>query len=175
MEDSFNRTTYCVKGGLPMEVQFILPDNPPKARVEALDLATVDRVVGRIDGRVARLLREAAKAAWVQAAPNDQPHWSASFANRFEIELAGEIADRAPLALGIEFCGPRNDVGSAALAAIAAYFSRSVQLDGFRQPAWAEKLPNPSKAGSVIFVASALRLAEIEFDPGLVAALLSES
>lgn len=172
-EDSFNRTTYCVKGGLPMEVQFVLPDNPPKARGERLDLAMIDSVVRRIDAKVAGLLSEAARSAWAQTAQSGQPEFSAPFLSRLEIELAGEVADRAPQSLGIEFCGSGSDVGSAALAAMTEYFSRSVQLEEFQQPEWAERLSNPSKAGSVIFVASALRLAGVEFDPALIATGLS--
>jgi hypothetical protein len=175
-ESEFNRTTSCVNGGLPMEVQFVLPDNPPKLGGPTFGLREVDSIANRVDGKVAGLLEEAALRAWKTTSSDHKPDWSAKFVSRLELELMGEITSQAPRRLQLEFCGDRESVGSTVLAAIAAYLSRTVQLDGARQPDWLRNLgPNAAdRSTSIIMLAVALRLAKIEFDPKILAQAIDE-
>lgn len=170
-EIEFNRTTSCVVGGLPMEVQFALADNPPTLGGQTFGMREVDSVVDRVDGRIAGLIKEAALRAWKITAADQKVDWSAKFVSRLEAELAGEIAGQAPNRLQLEFCGSQDAVGSAAFAAIAGYFSRAIQLEDARQPEWLKNLgPNAAARGnSILMLAVALRLAEIEFDPMVLA------
>lgn len=170
-ESEFNRTTYCVNGGLPMEVQFVLPDNPPKLEGENFGIREVDSVVSRIDARIATLLKNAGLRAWKITVADHRADWSANFASRLEAELAGEIAAQAPRELQLEFCGSEEAVGSAVLASLAGYFSRAVQLDQAQQPHWLKSLgpAAAAKGNSIVMSAVALRLAKIEFDPKTLA------
>lgn len=170
-ENDFNRTTSCVNGGLPMEVQFVLPGNPPKLDGSDFGMREVDSVVSRVDGKIATLLKDAALRAWKITTADHEPVWSAKFASRLEVELAGEVASQAPSKLQLEFCGSQDAVGSAVLAALAGYFSRTVQLGAASQPDWLKNLgpTAAAKANSIVTLAVALRLAKIEFDPEVLA------
>jgi hypothetical protein len=165
-ENEFNRTTNCVNGGLPMEIQFVLPNNPPKSLGSSFNIEEVDRIAGQVDSRIAELLEAAMLRAWELTIAEKKP-WSKQFLSQLEIELAGEIMGRAPSMLQLEFCGDGDAVGSAALAAISGYFSRTLQLEDGRHPEWLEALGAPAadRGTSIMLMSVALRLAKIKFEP----------
>jgi hypothetical protein len=51
-DDEFWRTTYCVAGRLPMEVQFSLADNPVRLDGDSFGMREVDQVTGRSTSRL---------------------------------------------------------------------------------------------------------------------------
>lgn len=173
-EDDANRTTYCVFGRLPMEVQFAVPGNPARSEANRFDESVTDDFISVLDKGIARLLREAAETVVAKGEKNSDIEWTADFAMALHDELAIAIAERAPHVLGVAFCGEPDTVGGAALGAIADYFSRSVRVDanGVR-PEWIDGLKDPSMASSILLTATALRLAHVEFSKDLIDALAS--
>ena len=163
-EDEFWRTTYCVAGGLPMEVRFSLVDNPVRLEGDAFDSSEIDRISGQVDIKVAALLKDSIAAAWRQTYGNKVSEWSSERTRELAELLVVEIVARAPDSLGISFCGSSDQVGDAAFAAISGYFSRAVQLDGGRDPSWLAHTRERSNGGIIVMLAVALRLARIEFD-----------
>jgi hypothetical protein len=173
-EDEFWRTTFCVAGKLPMEVQFSLADNPVRLEGDRFGLSEVDRIIEQLDIRVAALLKDSATAAWQQTYGNQATKWSSQLTNELADALVVEIAARAPKSLGIGFCGSSEQVGNAAYAAIFGYFSRAVQLEGGRWPGWLDEAQARSHGGIVVMLAVALRLAQIEFDTEKLVQSLAE-
>lgn len=173
-DDEFWRTTYCVAGHLPMEVQFSLADNPVRLDGESFGMREVDHISGQVDIKIAALLKESVAAAWQQAYGGQVIQWSRERSLELAEALVVEIAERAPKALGIRFCGGYEAVGNAAYAAIAEYFSRAVQLEGGRPPSWLAHAQTRSNGGIIVMLAVALRLAHIEFDPEQLVETLSE-
>lgn len=163
-EDEFWRTTYCVAGGLPMEVQFSLADNPMRLEGDSFDLSDVDRISRQLDIKITALLKDSVAAAWRQTYGNQTTELSSERTRELAELLVVEIAARAPKSLGITFCGPGEQVGNAAFSAISGYFSRAVQLGNGRQPGWLAHAQERSNGGIVVMLAVALRLAQIEFD-----------
>lgn len=165
-EDTASRTTSCVRGGLPMEVQFDVSRNPPKFVGPVFDIQAIDVLTDKLDARIAHLLKMSVLEAWNSADKENGKLSKKSFA-RLRADLIGEIVERAPKALGIWFCGEATSVGNAAFAAIIEYFARSVELDGGRTPTWLSQLDQSvqSQGASIVMMAVALRLANIDFDP----------
>lgn len=159
----FDRTNYCVRGGLPMELQFNLADNPFRADAEILSERLVDGVIQRLDGRVSRLLRDAGRNAWRQAPVSVSSVGQAGVFSAFESTLVLEIVRFGGDALGVAFCGEREIVGAAVVAAIGEYFSRAIVLEDGRRPRWVQMLPGDQSGSNVLMVLVSLRLA----DPGL--------
>lgn len=173
-EDEFWRTTYCVAGGLPMEVRFSLSDNPARLEGDSFRLSEVDRLIEQIDIKVAALLKESVTAAWQQTYGNQMGEWSSTLTNELADALVAEISARAPKALGIGFCGAHDKVGNAAYAALFGYFSRAVQLNDGSSPGWLADKNGQAHGGIVVMLAVALRLAKIEFDTADLMQTLAE-
>ncbi len=169
-EDAFNRTTSCVNGALPVEMRYALLGKPTSALGKSFAIETVDNISKELDVSIAALLEAAMHKAWQQATAKQQL-WSPSFYSALEAEYVAEIAEQAPKLLQIEFCGDRNQVGGAAVAAIADYFSRSVTLEGGQQPQWLQVLGRTAedKGTSIVMIAVGLRLAKINFQPEMLA------
>ena len=169
-EDAFNRTTNCVHGALPVEIRYALLGKPTLVYGDDLAVEAVGRVTNELDVRIAVLLEAAMRKSWKLSTAEQQP-WSPSFYSLLENHYVAEIAEQAPKLLQIEFCGERNQVGGAVVAAIADYFSRSVRRDDGQQPAWLEALGSRgvSKGTSIIMIAVGLQLAKIDFQPELLA------
>lgn len=167
-EAEFWRTRYCVAGGLPMEVQFSLPGNPVKLEGESFDLSDVDRIIEQVDIKVKTLLKDSGVAAWEQTQESQTVQWSSEHISELADRLVIEITERAPRSLGIEFCGEHRSVGNDAYAAIIEYFLRAVRLEGGGKPAWLADAREQSNGGIIVMLAVALRLAEIEFDTGML-------
>lgn len=162
-DEMFDRTNYCVRGGLPIELQFNLVDNPFRADAELLSERLIDDVIQRLDGRVSRLLRDAGRNAWRQAPVSVSGMGQGGVLSAFESALVLEIVRLGGDAFGVAFCGERESVGGAVVAAIAEYFSRAIVLEDGRRPRWVQMLPGDQNGSSVLMVLASLRLA----DPGL--------
>lgn len=173
-EDEFWRTTYCVAGGLPMEIQFSIEGNPLKLGADSFDLNDIDRIGNQLDVKVAALLKDSVTATWRQTYGDRAEHWSSELSNELVETFVLEIAARAPKSLGISFCGDGDQVGSAAYTAIFGYFSRAVQLEGGRAPSWLADRRSRSKGGIIVMLAVALRLAHIQFDAEELVRTLAE-
>jgi hypothetical protein len=166
VEDEFNRTTSCVRGGLPMEIQFSLPDSPRKAKGDTLTLEMVDDVLEKLDGKVKLLLSQSARAVWNRSGSTEgTAGFHAGSIKALTDEFLGEVAERAPETLGVDFCGSRDDVGSAAEAAILDYFGRALTLEGGSNPNWIVSMSDPSRGQSILMFAAGLRASLIKFDP----------
>lgn len=173
-EDEFWRTTYCVAGGLPMEIRFALADNPTKLEGDSFDLSKIDIIGKQIDIKISALLKESLAAALRQTYGNKEIEWSSDQVKELADSFILEIYKKAPNSLGIDFCGPREKVGNAALAAILGYFSRAVQLEDGSQPIWLENAQASSNGTIVIMLSMALRISQIDFDKEKVLQAFSE-
>lgn len=163
-EDEFWRTTYCVAGGLPMEIRFSLTDNPTRLEGDSFDLSKIDIISEQIDIKISALLKESLAAALQQTYGNKEIEWSSEQIKELADFFILEIHKNSPKSLGIEFCGPSEKVGNAALAAILGYFSRTVQLEDGSQPTWLENAKASSNGTIIVMLSMALRISQINFD-----------
>lgn len=158
------RTTNCVLAGLPMEVQFSLPDNPPRLAVSTLSWLDIDRVIQHLDSRVSTLLREAGQISFKEV--HGHTRGSSLFGTQMNDAISAHITKRASKKFNLWFCGNEDVVGANVVASISSYFSRTLDVGPGKQPIWVDKLSSTgqSKATSIVTVAVALRLAGIEYN-----------
>jgi hypothetical protein len=161
--EEFYRVTNCARGGLPMEVQFVIDGNPPRLYSAELTEKDIDSVIAKLDSGVASLLKEAGRITWSE-------HQGA-VAGKYqgpalEAGLSEAIVTNASRIFGLSFCGDNDSVGSSVFADLATYFSRSYGYDGEKHPVWLDKLgPGArSHANGILMVAVALKLAGINYD-----------
>ena len=162
--DEFQRTTFCTNAGLPMEIQFSLNDNPPRLAVNRLRLDDIDHVIRRLDSRVASILKGAGRSSWAKI--DSSKIGSREFSKDLKSAIDADVAKRAPQELNLLFCGKKEDVGTAIVASLTGYFSRSTDLGNGDRPEWVKKLTPTGRTNSVsiVMTAVALRLAGIDFD-----------
>lgn len=171
-EAEFERTTLCVRGAMPMELVFITPDNPARARPDERPEQYLQRVAIGIDGSLKSLLANAARQSTGVIDVRHDSRWTPAFTQDLEIEIATTIADAAPGRFGIDVCGPHQLVGSTVLALIYEYFNRAAYFEEDETPDWVDKLGGVEKMGRVLLILSSLSLADIDHDWELVAELL---
>ena len=161
--DDFYRVTSCVRGGMPMEVQFVVDGNPPRLNGVELTMIEVDRFLAKIDGKVASLLRGAGLSV-----SNKFPGIRAGKYSGQELEanLSGAIASHASEVFGLSFCGDKDSIGDAVLADLSMYFSRSYGYGNGKYSAWFNKLKPGARnhATGILMLAVALRLAKVDYD-----------
>ena len=175
-EDEFSRLTSCVGGGLPMEIQFVVQDNPTLISGDKIDLEAIDKVIRELDFQIASLLNDSMVRAW-ELTSEKHKIGSKAFINQLQIEFSGEIVERAPKKMNLEFCGNTNSVGGAVFASTAGYFSRATRLQGGSNPVWLKKLgpSGQNKGTTIVMLAVGMRLAGKDFDPDhLAVAVASE-
>ncbi|TDR35144.1 hypothetical protein DFR29_14011 [Tahibacter aquaticus] len=162
-EEVANRTEFCVRGGLPMEIQFSIDENPRKFSGTSLTETAVDEFIRRLDVRVASLLRNAGKAAWKKSGGADRK--SIGFGMSLEQEIRSYIIGNAARELQLAFCGDAEVVGSSVDTTLLAYFWRSIDVGPQQKPAWLDKLKNGRDHGTgIVLTVVALRLANPEIE-----------
>jgi hypothetical protein len=165
-ENELSRLRFCVRGGLPIEVQFALPDNPVKLH-DSFDMHAVDLIASKVDPHIAKLISEAMLDAWKQIAPR-KAKWTRQFVQLIENEHNLKISERAAKVMQLEFCGAPDQVGSQIFIEIGEYFYRSVQHRADEAaPQWLKRFGDagPGNGRRIVMLAVSLRLANIEFDP----------
>ena len=175
-EGEFNRVTSCVGGGLPMEIQFVIQDNPTLISGDKIDLEAIDKIIRQLDFQIASLLNDSMVCAWELTSENHKIG-SKAFVNQLQIEFSGEIVERAAKKMNLEFCGDTNSVGGAVFASTAGYFSRATRLQDGSNPVWLKKLgaSGQNKGTTIVMLAVGMRLAGKDFDPAqLAVAVVSE-
>ncbi len=157
-QDLAYRTTFCVRGNLPMEIQFVLDNNPPKLYGPTLSDDALDNLVSKIEVRVRSLLKKAGESAWREA--RSIPLESPAFSERLENEISIYLITNAAKELQLEFCGDKTVIGHDIDTTLLAYLGRSIDLGPNKRPEWLEKMPKGKERGmSMILCLVALRLA----------------
>jgi hypothetical protein len=169
-EQKFDQTTGCVYESLPQEIQFSSPENPKFMSGDTLSIDLVDQVTKKLDPKISFLLKSAMREAWNSSRLKNSG-WSPSLYSEVQIKYFSEIQDLAPKILQNEFCGEKKHIGGATYAALFDYFFRAVRSEDGDQPMWFKNLGSSfeSKGGSLVMVLVGLRLAEVDFDPEVVA------
>ena len=165
-ESEISRTSYCVQGGLPKEVQFYDEANPPSLNGPIIDVRDLDRISGVLDSSIASLLRESMTSAW-KSKQVEPVLWNLDFVQQLESSFAIELMRRAPKRLNVEFCGDAKLVGDVVFAALVVYFGRSVEIDEHgRPPSWLERYGRFAidRRAALVMIGVSLRLARVDFD-----------
>jgi hypothetical protein len=166
-----------VRGGLPMEIRYVPQDNPTLISGDTINLEAIDKIVEQLDWEISSLLKDSMIRAWELASEKNKIG-SNAFINQLQIEFYGEIVERAPKKMNLEFCGNTNSVGSAVFASTADYFSRTTRLQDGSNPVWLKKLgaSSQNKGTTIVMLAVGMRLAGKDFDPDqLAVAVASEN
>jgi hypothetical protein len=145
------RTTSCVYGGLPMDVQFDVPSSPPRIDGNtSLGEGEVNQLKKALDPRISLLLQNA-----FMEAVNNQPKGKtalnfAKVSSAFEARLQNMSGQQ----LNLNFCGDQTTVGNAIVAAIAGWFSRAVNHTSSASPLtkWFQQIDGKAPTHEVEFV-----------------------
>lgn len=146
----FQRTTNCVYGGLPMDVQFDVPTSPP--RIDGRGSLGEDEIkqLGKaLDPRIALLLRDA-----FTEAVSDQPKDGTLNFGKVSLAFEAALQNRAGQQLNLNFCGDHAKVGNTIIAAISGWFSRAVNHASSSSPLtkWFQQIDDKAPAHEVEFV-----------------------
>lgn len=159
--DVVNRTRYCIRGGLPMEVQFAIDSNPRKLAGQKLSGAAIDQLIVQLETSIASLLRNAGKSAW-EKARHISPE-SPLFAEAIEAEISVYVVKNSARELHLTFCGDKEFVGNDIDTTILEYLGRSLDLGPNKRPEWLENMEKGKERGmSIVLSAVALRLAQAD-------------
>lgn len=155
-EADLARAIACVRGNMPLEVNFAIENNPHQIVGGEVDKEYLAKLSSQLDARISNVLRESALNSWSNFTARRTPDWSYDFVSSLEDEMAVSIIDRSPRLLNMEYCGGHDDVGNAFLVLISDYFLRA-SMSG--------KNDADSPAQNVVMLGVALTLAKIEFEP----------
>jgi hypothetical protein len=159
----FYRLTSCARGGLPMEVQFVVVDNPPRSEASELTAAEIDRVIAKLDIKVASLLKDAGRTALESHSSIGNGRGSGPM---LEARLSEAIVSKASEAFGLSFCGDDDSVGGSVFADLAMYFSRIYVYGNGGHPKWFDNLGADARnhATGILMLAVGLKLAGVDYD-----------
>jgi hypothetical protein len=162
-EAELARTRSCVVGGLPMELSFRLPENPPKLNRQALGREDLDQLASIVDARVSILLEESMLAAWANVTITEERRWSTEFVEELEAEMLHQVADRAAKVLDMEFCGRRDHIGNFVSTLLVEYFRRALYLNDGTAVPWLRQINGRSNGAVLVMIGVALLKANIPF------------
>lgn len=162
--DAFDRTNSCVRGGLPMEIIFSVPDNPLRLTGARITLEDIDSFVSKMDGKLRLLLRSSIRNAFRKAGfKREEPLMLDQHFNLLSSELSSSIAEDGPRAFAVEFCGAKESVGNAVSADIASYFERALLANDGSYAIWATRVAGKGQEVSLLLVMAALRSDDLTF------------
>ncbi|MET3109509.1 hypothetical protein AAKU67_004431 [Oxalobacteraceae bacterium GrIS 2.11] len=157
----FNRTVSCVRGNLPMEIQF-----PQKSIFPIFNATTtLDEYIAELSKVVGppttTLLARSAQLAWSTMDQRDITN--VRIADEFYKRFYANVASNGPQFYHVGDCGNSQLVEDTILENISTYFGRAASSTG---GVWEEKLPlsvRHRKTGMLMFLVS-IKLAGINID-----------
>lgn len=118
----FQRTQYCVYGGLPMELRFDIVGSPPRIGYHTnFGSAEAEMLQQALDPRLLALM----KTAVIDALEKQSAHDELNYKN-LSLDFEAALINHAGRALNLSFCGDEKLVGSTVEAALTGWFSRAV-------------------------------------------------
>jgi hypothetical protein len=163
--NDFERINSCVRGGLPMEVIFSVPDNPRRLTGGYVTLEDIDSFVSKMDGKLRLLLKSSIQKAFRKAGlKREKPLMVDQHFSLLSSELSRLIAEDGPRAFGVEFCGAVDSVGNAVSADVSGYFERALLANDGSYASWATRVAGEGHELSLLLVMAALRSDDLSFE-----------